>query len=99
MSSCLFQISRFTFVAVDFILRKSEANTKITGFHLIESITYQYKYTTLIYVPLTRLEIGRHHAIGYLASSWNCVEFEQFYFHETGSAFLLRHANALTYDV
>ena len=62
-------------------------------------ITYQYKYAILIYVPLTRRETGRHHAIGYLASSWNCVEFEQFYFHETGSAFLLRHANVLTYDV
>ena len=97
MSSCLFQIRRFTFVAVDFILRKNEANIEITI--QVSIITYQYKYTTLIYVPLTRLEIGRHHAIGYLASSWNCVEFEQFYFHETGSAFLLRHANALTYDV
>ena len=62
-------------------------------------ITYQYKYAMLIYVPLTRRETGRHHAIGYLASSWNCVEFERFYFHETGSAFLLRHANVLTYDV
>ena len=46
-------------------------------------ITYQYKYTTLIYVPLTRREIGRHHAIGYLASSWSCVEYERFHFHET----------------
>ena len=61
-------------------------------------ITYQYKYAMLIYVPLTRREIGRHHAIGYLASNWSCVEFEQFYFHETESAFLLHHANALTYD-
>ena len=97
MSPCLFQISRFTFVAVDFILRKNEANIKITI--QVSIITYQYKYATLIYVPLTRREIGRHHAIGYLALSWNCVEFEQFYFHETGSVFLLRHANALTYDV